>query len=154
MSLSDAIERYLLGLLERAEGALDIQRGELAGQFGCVPSQISYVLETRFTTERGYAVHGRRGGKGYIRILRLDLSPLDDPVGLFSRRIGARIGEDRAVHCILWLSERGLITPREARVIEAAVRRDVLRVEAPARDELRARLLRAMIAALLSPEGA
>jgi len=153
LSLSDVIEQYLMSLVKDAGGALDIQRGELAGHFGCAPSQISYVLETRFTTERGFAVSGRRGGKGYVRILRLNLSPLQDPVALFDRRIGDRISESRAVHCILWLCEQGLIGEREARLMRAAVGRDALRVEPPARDELRARLLRAMIVSLLTPEG-
>ena len=72
-SLSDHIERYIKALLDQAgQNGLEIRRIELAELFECVPSQINYVLKTRFSNERGYIVESRRGGGGYIRILRLE----------------------------------------------------------------------------------
>src|SRR5665648_399686 len=73
-NLADRIEVYLKHILEQtSEGYIMLQRSELAGEFSCVPSQINYVLDTRFTVERGYLVESRRGGGGYLRIIRLGL---------------------------------------------------------------------------------
>jgi len=148
-SLSDHIERHLLRLLDDAGGVLEIGRKELARRFECAPSQINYVLATRFTSERGYIIESRRGGGGYIRVTRvcLDVGSLPDVI---RRHIGQSIDEERAHHCITRLAEEGLITPRETRALRAAIRRDVLRLNLPERDAVRASVLRAMILALLS----
>ena len=68
-NVSDIIEQYLKHILQESpEGAVEIQRNDLADQFQCVPSQINYVISTRFTLEKGYFVESKRGGGGYIRI--------------------------------------------------------------------------------------
>lgn len=77
MRISDSVANYILQLLDQAGGIAEIQRNELAGFLGCVPSQINYVLTSRFTPEQGYLVESRRGGGGYIRITRLKLSKAD-----------------------------------------------------------------------------
>src|SRR5690554_4956831 len=70
-TLADEIERYIKRILEASkDGSVDIQRNELALKFSCVPSQINYVLSTRFTTEQGYIVESRRGGGGYVRVIK------------------------------------------------------------------------------------
>ena len=72
MGISDVIARFLQESLEEAEnGVLEVQRNDLAQRFNCVPSQINYVMSTRFSPERGYIVESRRGGNGYIRITRV-----------------------------------------------------------------------------------
>ena len=74
MGISDLIASFLQDCLdERGDGVLEIQRGELAQRFNCVPSQINYVMSTRFSPERGYIVESRRGGNGYIRITRVQV---------------------------------------------------------------------------------
>ena len=71
MGISDLIANFLQDCLdESGDGVLEIQRGELAQRFNCVPSQINYVMSTRFSPERGYIVESRRGGNGYIQIGR------------------------------------------------------------------------------------
>ncbi len=77
MRISDSVANYILELLNQAGGIAEIQRNELASFLGCVPSQINYVLTSRFTPEQGYIVESRRGGGGYIRITRLKLSKAD-----------------------------------------------------------------------------
>ena len=77
MRISDSVANYIMELLNQAGGIAEIQRNELAGFLGCVPSQINYVLTSRFTPEQGYLVESRRGGGGYIRITRLQLSQVD-----------------------------------------------------------------------------
>ena len=72
MGISDLIASFLLEGLEEAEnGVLEVQRSDLAQRFNCVPSQINYVMSTRFSPEHGYIVESRRGGNGYIRITRV-----------------------------------------------------------------------------------
>ena len=73
MGITDLIAGFIQSELEEAGGALELQRSDLAQRFGCVPSQINYVMSTRFSPERGYIVESRRGGNGYIRITRVQV---------------------------------------------------------------------------------
>lgn len=73
MGISDLIAGFIQAELEEAGGALEVQRSDLAARFNCVPSQINYVMSTRFSPERGYIVESRRGGNGYIRITRVQV---------------------------------------------------------------------------------
>ncbi len=72
MKISDSIESFIRDLLE-AQTSVELKRNELASYFNCVPSQINYVIQTRFTTERGFLVESRRGGGGYVKITRVEL---------------------------------------------------------------------------------
>lgn len=120
-TLSDNIEDYIKRLLSlSARQWVDIQRGELAGKFNCVPSQINYVLSTRFTPERGYLVESRRGGRGYIRIIRI--KPLSETWENFFRTEGLDVV--RARDLIKRLYDERLISRREAFIIESALRED------------------------------
>lgn len=76
MKMSDTIENFIRELFED-ENSIELKRNELAGYFNCVPSQINYVISTRFTTERGYIVESRRGGGGHIKITRVAVSRND-----------------------------------------------------------------------------
>lgn len=150
-SLSDFIEQYIKDLLNSTvEKAVEIQRNELAERFRCVPSQINYVLETRFTAERGYIVRSRRGGGGYIRINRIEFDCAQHLREILENHIADGIEQEKAEHCIQRLKESGTITAREARALKAAVQRDVLGLNPPERDALRARLLKAMIVSILA----
>ncbi len=147
-NLADKIERYLKEHLSRTE-ILEVRRAMLAALFDCAPSQINYVLTTRFTPERGYLVESRRGGGGYIRIIRLNIKNLEDLQDLIERQIGDAVSQNEALHIIGRLQEEGLIDNREAAMMEAAMRREVLGLELPYRDALRASLLKAMLTAIL-----
>jgi len=149
-NISDLIEQYLKQMIrESAEGTVEIQRNELADKFSCVPSQINYVIATRFTLERGYLVESKRGGGGFIRIRKLELpacQPIHEHV---LRTIGSRIDQSAAEGLIYQLAEAKLLNGREAQLLKAAVSRETLAVTLPLRDEIRARLLKAMLIALL-----
>lgn len=108
MGMSDRIEAFLLELLKQDEDDVKIQRNELAQLFGCVPSQINYVISTRFGPERGYAVESRRGGGGYITIRRL-------------KRRADSIGEKEAVDLIETLYGEGRLSEQAASLMAAAV---------------------------------
>ncbi|WP_018759745.1 CtsR family transcriptional regulator [Paenibacillus terrigena] len=149
-NISDIIEQYLKSILHESPGSMiEIQRNELADQFSCVPSQINYVISTRFTLEKGYVVESKRGGGGYIRIQRIQL-PAEQAIQEHLRHtIGDRIEQGAAEGLIYQLEEARMITRREANLLRAAVNRDVLVIKLPLRDELRASLLRAMLLSLL-----
>lgn len=148
-NLADFIEEYLKSLLQHQAGTVELQRSELAVRFGCAPSQINYVLATRFTPERGYLVESRRGGGGFIRIVRLNLDPDQDLHDLVHRVIASRLTQDEANGYIQRLQEEQVITEREAALMRAVVQRETINLEVPLRDAVRANLLKAMITALL-----
>lgn len=149
-SLADEIEAHIRRLLQSSpDGAIVIQRTEIAERFDCVPSQISYVLMTRFTPDRGYVVEGRRGGGGNIRVLQLGAEERE--LAAFLYEIEA-IDQARALGLVIRVMEAGLVSEREAAVMQAALKRDILQVELPERDKLRARLLRAMMTAAFDRE--
>ena len=75
MGISDLIAGFINDAIAEADGMAELQRAELANRFGCVPSQINYVISTRFSPEHGYIVESRRGGGGYIRIRRVQMDP-------------------------------------------------------------------------------
>lgn len=92
MGISDLIAGFIQDALDEANGVLELQRSDLAQRFGCVPSQINYVMSTRFSPEHGYIVESRRGGGGYIRIRRVPNGPTDafDACHQFHRRRAGR----------------------------------------------------------------
>ena len=152
-NLADSIETYLLELLEELGGArLEIQRVDVARVFGCVPSQVTYVLATRFTRERGFVVESRRGGGGFVRIIRL-ASP-EQVLRDILRATEGGLDQRSSLGYIEWLEREELITAREAAMLRAAADRETIAVRLPERDVLRGRLLRAMIIALFTVNGA
>lgn len=151
-SLADIIEQYLKQLLANSEdGTVDVQRNQLAETFGCAPSQISYVLATRFLLEHGYLVESRRGGGGYVRITVLQVDPEQDWNLIFDS-IGEAISQHKAEALIAWLLRDGIVTEREAAMMKAVVSRDVLAVNLPWRDIIRANMLKAMLVAMRMSE--
>lgn len=147
-NLSDEIEQYLKEHLRRSQ-IIELQRAMLAAQFACAPSQINYVLTTRFTPERGYLVESRRGGGGFIRIIRLNVDDSDWLYDLAHRQIGDAVSQSEALGVIGRLREQEVIDDREAALMQAVVQRETIRVELPLRDALRAILLKSMILAIL-----
>lgn len=149
-NISDLIEQYLKHILQDSpEGAVEIQRNELADRFSCVPSQINYVISTRFTLEKGYMVESKRGGGGYIRIQRVDLPALKMIQFHIHQTIGDCVEQSVAEGLIYQLEEAGLITTREGNLLRAAVDRETIVLKLPVRDEVRARLLTSMLITLL-----
>lgn len=149
-NLADVIETYLVELLQQAEQrSIVIQRSDLAALFACAPSQVSYVLQTRFIPQRGYLVETRRGGGGYIRIT--GLLPSVDELWRQALEISSfALTTNDARHLIGLLYQARLITAREARLLRVALERAVLRLEQPWHDEVRAELMQSMLATLMT----
>ncbi|WP_010279485.1 CtsR family transcriptional regulator [Paenibacillus senegalensis] len=150
-SASETIEQYLKQILMQSpNGIIEIQRNELADQFQCVPSQINYVISTRFTLEKGYIVESKRGGGGYIRIRKVSLGPQGAIRDHILQSIMEQMDQSSAEGLVYQLKEGGFISAREAKLINAAVSREVLTLKLPLRDEIRAKLMKAMLLSLLS----
>ncbi|GAV23146.1 CtsR family transcriptional regulator [Carboxydothermus pertinax] len=152
-SLADLIEQYIKKLIHESEDrAVEIQRNELAEKLRCVPSQINYVLATRFTLEHGYLIESRRGGGGYIRIIKIAEHDQEAFYQRIFEAIGDAISESKAREIIKALYESGSINDKERKIFNSVVDRKVLQVPLPYRDELRARLLKSMLAGVLYAE--
>ncbi|EHQ6781990.1 CtsR family transcriptional regulator, partial [Listeria monocytogenes] len=144
-NISDIIEAYLKQVLESSE-AVEIKRSEIADKFECVPSQINYVINTRFTMERGYIVESKRGGGGYIRIIKVKMNDkLQLLEAIISMVHDKKVSQSFSEDVILRLLEEEVITKKEARLMVAALDREVLILPLPDRDILRSRILEAML---------
>ncbi|WP_031517306.1 CtsR family transcriptional regulator [Desulfofalx alkaliphila] len=148
-SISNIIEAYLKKMLNSSnDGAIEIQRNELAERFNCVPSQINYVLSTRFTIKHGFIIESKRGGGGYVRIEKV---PMGDGYKWLKELyilVGDAINQKQAMGILGRLHEEKIITTRELYIMKAAVDRSALRVDLPWRDKLRAEILKAMLSSL------
>ena len=150
MRLSDSIESFIKTLLSQEETEVELKRNELAEYFGCAPSQINYVLATRFTLDDGYVIESRRGGGGYIRIVRVVESGPQRLSYLINERIGSAITEEEAGRLIGQLAEQQVITSQEADIMRAAVSGQTMAIPVPdqMKDALRARCLKNMLTAV------
>lgn len=145
MGISDMIAAFIREELEGTDGVLELQRNDLAQRFHCVPSQINYVMSTRFSPEHGYIVESRRGGGGYIRISRVCV---DRPTLLmhFINSIGAEIDGQSAMAIVQNLYETESIKQETAELLQIVLSDAALRsVPRLARDMLRADLMRQVL---------
>lgn len=148
--LSDVIESFIKNMLiESGENQVQIQRNELADQFRCAPSQINYVLTTRFSYDKGYVIESRRGGGGYIVIKQVTYDRPEERNNIIYEVIGDSITNYNAVTLLESLYNSKLITEREFEMIKIAVNDRTLS-EAEDRNNIRANILKAMLMVILS----
>ena len=147
--LSDSIEEFIKSMMDDYDEMIELQRNELANYFQCAPSQINYVLATRFSPERGYLVESKRGGGGYIKLVRINLDKRDHLMSLLQEKLGkGEITARDAASLIAGLKESGLIDEKQEKIMEAAVSDKAIRIPAAVKDRLRAGILREMRLAL------
>src|SRR5699024_11429229 len=148
-NISDIIEEYLKKKFNtKGKNAIEIKRSEIADQFQCVPSQINYVINTRFTIEKGYIIESKRGGGGYIRIIRIEHQDESELINDIIEMINPTVSQQAAVDVLGRLLEKGIITEREGRLMLSAIDRSTLAFKLQLRDEIRARILTAMLTTL------
>lgn len=146
MRISDAITAYILDMLDHENGSAELQRNMLAEELGCVPSQINYVLSSRFTPEQGYVVESRRGGGGYIRVSRVKLKPTTTPLMHTVNGIGDSLVPAAAAAILDNLVYHQVITPTAARVMSAALSDQAYRdIPVELRDRVRATVMKQML---------
>ena len=147
--LSDQIAKIIEEMLDRSGGSLELQRNEMALRLGCVPSQISYVISSRFTPERGYVIESRRGGGGHIRIVRKQMHK-NEYLMHFFYAVGDAIEENEAKAYLLNLLDKELISVREADIIGNAIGAGALQNVTPeGRATVRAQIFRHILLALM-----
>lgn len=148
-NITDVIEQYLKETLNaKGKNMIEIKRNEIADQFQCVPSQINYVINTRFTAEKGYLIESKRGGGGYIRIRRIEHKKESDLIDDLIEKINPKVEQRTAVNILNRLLEKKVISEREKRIILGAIDRNTLAFKLPLRDEVRARILTAVLSTL------
>ena len=145
MNISDIITQALLDTLDRSYGSIQIQRNELASRIGCVPSQINYVITSRFTPEHGYIVESKRGGGGYIRIVKIKPEPYNMVMHVVNS-IGSSIDEHSSRIILQNLCCDKLLTEKEGKIILSAITNHVLKqVPADNRDQVRAAIIKSAL---------
>lgn len=148
--LSDIIEDFIKQMFnDNTNNVVFIQRNELADQFRCAPSQINYVLTTRFTYERGYLIESKRGGGGHIAIKQLEYDNSNKREELISQSIGNTITYHNANALLNHLLESGVIEKRESEIMKIAIN-DRSLTSADDKNKIRADILKAMIMIILS----
>ncbi len=144
MGISDVIADFINELLSE-DSTAEVQRSELASRFNCVPSQINYVISTRFSPERGYVVESRRGGGGYIRIRRVQADPkllVMHTVNAIGERLDIGTASAMLSNCV----SAGVLDERTVAVMLAGLSDRALRPVSPeGRDLVRASILKQML---------
>ena len=148
---SDLIESYIKEILENSE-MIEIRRIEMADLFNCVPSQINYVINTRFTIQRGYLVESKRGGGGYIRIAKVRISDKKQLLEQINQLFDDTISEKNAFAIIQKLYEDQIITKKEGNLMLSAIAKNTLNFN-EFEDHTRARILRAFLERLSYEDG-
>ena len=147
MRLSDSIEHFIKTMMSEESTEVELKRNELAEYFGCAPSQINYVLATRFSPDHGYLTESRRGGGGYIRIVRVVESGSQRLMYLINERIGDSLEEEECLRLISQLKEQRIVTADEASLMAASISARALSVPIPetTKGVLRARMMKNML---------
>ena len=143
MRMSDMIENFIKDLFED-EDYIEIQRNDLAEHFNCVPSQINYVIATRFKPAQGYYVESKRGGGGSIRIRKINITKSNYLMHIISS-IGNQITAQEVDIFISNFLSYEIINPKEAKLLKVATSDNVLTVPQDTRDELRAKIFKNML---------
>lgn len=147
--LSDAIEEFILSMLNACDDTVDLRRNELAEYFGCVPSQINYVIATRFTLDKGFSVESKKGGGGYVRIIRHKASGDDYLVYLLRERIKSSITYKECEAIVCRLAQQEYLSKREAEIILAALKDAPIPINLELKDIMRAHILKNIILTIL-----
>lgn len=148
--LTDYIAQMIEEMLNESNGTLELQRNEMANRLGCVPSQISYVISSRFTPERGYVIESRRGGGGCIRIVRKQMSRNEYMMHFFCA-IGDSIDEGETVAYLKNLAGNGLISERELHIAAAATSNAALsQIPPDRRNTTRAQIFKQIMLSLMA----
>ncbi|NLM37850.1 MAG: CtsR family transcriptional regulator [Firmicutes bacterium] len=152
-SLSDLIEQYLQDLLAKRE-SIEIQRRQLAQMFRCAPSQINYVLETRFTLDHGYLIVSRRGGGGYIKIARANWHEDPDLLEQIKELIGAALTQEGMAALLQRLVREGVLEEKDSWLLWQVVNKELENPDFPEekKDHYRAILLRTALLVLCGRE--
>lgn len=148
MRMSDVIESFIKDLLNEEEEYIDIRRNELAERFNCVPSQINYVISTRFKPSQGYYVESRRGGGGHIRIKKINITKNNYLMHIITNMEDRITSNEVDIYISNFLSYE-MISEKEAKLLKVATSDNVLIIPQELRDGLRANIFKNMLLNLI-----
>lgn len=150
-NISDIIEAFIIEQLDEYDH-IDLSRNELAAFFNCAPSQINYVLSTRFTHPRGYIIESHRGGGGYISLQRVDIDKNEYLKNLLTSTISSEIDYNTSLQILEVLQNKKLLSSREVQIVKAAISSKALSTPLKLENKLRANILRSIIVNILKGE--
>ena len=148
MRVSDMIEEFIKELFTQDEDYVEIQRNELAEHFNCVPSQINYVIQTRFKPSQGYYVESKRGGGGHIKIKKVNITKSNYFMHIINS-VGNTLTNQEVDIFISNLLSYQMVSSIEAKLIKIATSDNVLKLPQPTRDEIRANIFKNMLVNLI-----
>ncbi|WP_108831639.1 CtsR family transcriptional regulator [Aedoeadaptatus coli] len=148
--LSNHIEDYLRALLLEREGQIEIKRNVLAEHFNCAPSQINYVLTTRFTPVQGFFVESRRGGGGFIRIVQVEIKSDAEFYDRLTEAVGKSITQSKANQILDTLEEMNYVTENERHLLGLTLSDRALAAAGDKRNGVRADLLQNILLGIFS----
>ncbi len=143
MGITDLIEEFIKDLFDGSD-YIEIQRNELANHFHCVPSQINYVISTRFKPSQGYYVESKRGGGGNIKIRKVNTTKSDYIMHIINN-IGKTLTSNDVDILISDFLTYKIVSKSEAKLLKVATSDNVLKLDASIRDEVRARIFKNML---------
>ena len=148
MRITDQIEEFIKELFREDDDYIEIQRNDLAEHFNCVPSQINYVISTRFKPSQGYYVESKRGGGGHITIKKINLSKSKYFMHIIASMDETLTAQEVDIFISNFLSY-DMITEEEAKLLKVATSDNVLTISQPDRDKIRAKIFKNMILNLI-----
>lgn len=147
-NISDIIEQFILKTMGEDE-SVDISRNELASFFSCAPSQINYVLETRFTVDKGFVKESRRGGGGYIKISKINLDNDEYVSNLILESVGDELSQKRFSQILEKLKNEKIISDKEKDIIFSALSDSSLSMPFTIKDSIRAKAFKNVLTTLM-----
>ncbi len=144
MRMSDVIEEFIKEMFDESDNSIEIQRNELAEHFNCVPSQINYVISTRFKPSQGYYVESRRGGGGHITIKKVKNDKQDYIMHIINN-IGKELTSNDVDILLSDFLSYDIINDKEAKLLKVATSDNVLKLSKDIKDEVRARIFKNML---------
>ena len=147
-NISDIIEQFIIKTLGD-DDSVDISRNELASFFSCAPSQINYVLETRFTVDRGFVKESKRGGGGFIKISKIKIEDESYMNNLILESVGDQLTHKRLIQILKKLNDENIITRREFEIIESALNDSSLSMPFAIKDNIRAKSFKNILTKIL-----
>lgn len=151
--ISDTIEVFIKELMEEYDQIIELQRNELATYFSCAPSQINYVLATRFSPEKGYIIESRRGGGGYIRLIRVNPDKQAHIMAIIEEQLGSgNVSEKEALTIVRNLQDKDMIDDKSAVLLGAVISDAAINIPSSIKNNIRASILKEAFLVLLQEE--
>lgn len=144
MRMTDIIEEFIKDLFDEQSDYIEIKRNDLAEHFNCVPSQINYVISTRFKPSQGYYVESKRGGGGHIRIKKVDITKSNYLMHIITS-IGEALSNQEVDIFISNFLSYGIVSEKEAKLLKVATSDNILTIPLEYRDKLRANIFKNML---------